>query len=133
MPTPSRIELPRIKHAQPRGDGAKHGPDRVDRQPHREAALSAPLLGQFAARDHERGHDQQEERDGDLDALDRGVKVLADAVDHDVHVRTGETADELRQGQRQEHAPQRRSHPPGVDLLSHTLPPLLGLEAPAAQ
>ena len=122
VPTPSRIEFPRIRTPKPGGGGTEHGAHRVDREAQREAAFSAPSIGQLAAGDHERRHDQQEERYRDLDALDRGVQILADVVDHDVHVGTGEAADELGQGKRKQHAPQRRSHPPGLCCLSHSSP-----------
>src|SRR6185437_11817121 len=51
----------------------------------------------------------QEQGDADLDALDVSVQVVADVVDHDVHVRAREAADELGQGQRHQHLLQRRS------------------------
>ena len=51
-----------------------------------EAPLPAVAIGQLAAGDHERRHDQQEDGDRDLHALHRGVQVLADVVDHHVHV-----------------------------------------------
>ena len=77
-------------------------------RPTREAALAAVAVGQLAAGDHQRRHDEQEERDRDLDALHGGVEVLADVVDHHVHVRAGEAADELGQGERDEDPAQRR-------------------------
>ena len=93
---------------QARGDGAQQGADPVDDEAGEEAALAAPAVGQLAAGDHQRRHDEQEDRDGDLHALNRGVEVLADVVDHHVHVRAGEAADELCQGERGEDPPLRR-------------------------
>src|SRR4029077_2088145 len=97
------------QHAEPGRDGADYGADPVDQQPELEQPFAAVAVGQLAARDHQRGHHQQEQGDADLDALDVGVQVMADVVDHDVHVRPGEAADELGQGQRHQHLLQRRS------------------------
>ena len=104
MPTPSRIELPRMSTPEARGDRAQQRADAVHGQTDREAPLAAVRVGQLAAGDHQRRHHQQEDRDRDLDALHGGVQVLADVVDHHVHVRAGEAADELRQRQRQQDA-----------------------------
>src|SRR5690349_13695985 len=97
------------QHAEPGCGGAEDGTDPVDEEPELEQPFAAIAVGQLAARDHQRGHHQQEQGDADLDALDVGVQVVADVVDHDVHVRARETADELGQGQRHQHPPQRRS------------------------
>src|SRR6185437_5101348 len=97
------------QHAEPGCGGAQDGANPVDEQPELEQPFAAIAVGQLAARDHQRGHHQQEQGDADLDALDVGVQVVADVVDHDVHVRARETTDELGQGQRHQHLPQRRS------------------------
>src|SRR6185369_17598629 len=76
--------------------------DPVEREPADEAALAPPSVRQLAAGDHQDRHDQQEQRDRRLDALDGGVQVLADVVDHHVHVRAREAADELSECQRRE-------------------------------
>ena len=62
------------------------------------------------ARNHQRRHHQQEHSDRDLHALHSRVQVRTDVVDHHVHVRPGEAADELSQGQREENAPQSGRH-----------------------
>src|SRR5262249_33223057 len=74
--------------------------DCVHDQTRDETALTAPAIGELAARDPERGHHPQEERDRDLPTLDRRVEVLADVVDHHVHVRAREAANELRERER---------------------------------
>ena len=71
-------------------------PIAVERQAQGEAPLATPAVGQLAAGDHERRHDEQEQRDRDLHALHRRVEVVADVGDHHVHVRAREAADELR-------------------------------------
>ncbi len=60
----------------------------------------AVAIGELAAGDHQRRHHQQEDRDRGLHALDGGVQVMADVVDHHVHVRARETADELGERER---------------------------------
>jgi hypothetical protein len=60
---------------------------------------SGPAARQPAPGNHQRRHHQQEQGDRHLHSLDGGVQVLADVVDHHVHVRAGEAADELRQGE----------------------------------
>ena len=96
---------------------AQQRADPVDRQADGEAPLASPAVGQLAARDHQRRHHQQEQRDRRLHALHRGVEVLADVVDHHVHVRAGEAADELGEGQGQQRPAQRRRHPAAADRL----------------
>jgi hypothetical protein len=95
VPTPSMIEFPRISTPRPGGNCAQRGTDSVQGQTSDETTLAAPAVRQLAAGDHEDRHDQQEQRDRELDALNRRVEVLADVVDHHVHVRASETADEL--------------------------------------
>ena len=101
------------------GGRAEQGADAVDDQAGGEAPLAAIAVGQFAAGDHQRRHHQQEDRDGDLHALHRGVQVLADVVDHYVHVRAGEAADELGQGQRNQRPAQRARRSSRRTRLSH--------------
>ena len=84
-----------------------------------EAPLPAVAVGQLPAGDHQRRHHQQEDRDRDLHALHRGVQVRADVVDHHVHVRPGEAADELGQGQRHQRPSQRGRRPSRRTRLSH--------------
>jgi hypothetical protein len=95
------------EHADAGRDGADQRAEPVDGQSGDEAPFAAELVGQLAARDHEGGHDQEKQGNADLHRLDGGVQVGLDVVDHDVHVRAGETADELRQRQRHQHLPQR--------------------------
>ena len=103
------------QHAEPRSHRAQQRADAVQHQTGGEAALATPAIGQLAARDHEDRHDQQEQRDRRLDALDRRIQVLRDVVDHHVHVRAREAADELRERKRsqepspREHRARRRS------------------------
>ena len=98
---------------------AQQGADAVDDQAGGEAPLPAVAVGQLAAGDHQRRHHQQEDRDRDLHALHRGVQVLADVVDHHVHVRAGEAADELGQGQRNQRPSQRARRSFRRTRLSH--------------
>ena len=107
MPTPSNTELPRISTPRLGDDRAQQRADPVQREPDREAALAAPAVGQLAAGDHQDRHDQQEQRDRGLDALDGRVQVVADVADHHVHVRAGEAADELRECERKDQPPRR--------------------------
>ena len=86
-------------------DRAEHRTDAVDDEAGQEAPLAAVAVGELAAGDHQGRHHQQEQGDRDLHALDGGVQVGADVVDHHVHVGAGEAADELCQRQRHEHAP----------------------------
>ena len=80
-------------------------------RPPRKASLAPPPIGQLAARDHQHRHDQQEQRDRRLHALHVRVQVVADVVDHHVHVRAREAADEL--GQRQRGDERARGFDPG--------------------
>ncbi len=107
---------------QPGRDGTEHRTHRVNGETQREAPLPPPSVRQLAAGDHEGRHHQQEQRDRDLHALDRGVQVLADVIDHDVHVRTGEATDELRQSEGQQHAAQCGGHPLRRRCVSHGSP-----------
>ncbi len=108
--------VPEDENPQSGRDGAQDRAYGVDPEPECEAAFPSPTVGQLAAGDHEGGHYQQEQRDGDLDTLDRGIQVVADVGDHHVHVRAGKTADELRERQGHEHFPERwrRSRPGGL-------------------
>jgi hypothetical protein len=101
------MELPQDEDAEAGGGRAQERADGIDDEPDGEQALAAVAVGELAAGDHQRGHDQQEDGDRDLDALDGGVQVLAHVVDHHIHVGTGEAADELRQGERNQYLPQR--------------------------
>jgi hypothetical protein len=92
VPTPLENRVAQNQHAESGSRRAEHRPDPVDGQPQREAPFAAHLVGELAARDHESGHDQQEQGDADLHPLDGRVEVVADVVDHDVHVRTREAA-----------------------------------------
>jgi hypothetical protein len=92
------------EQAQAGGHRAEYGAHAVHREADQKAALAAVTVRQFAAGDHQRGHHQQEGGDGELDAVHRGVQVPAHVVDHHVHVRARETADELRQRERTEDA-----------------------------
>ena len=83
---------------QARSDSAEQSADAVHDQTEPEQPHPAVAIGQLAAGDHQRRHDQQEDRYRDLHTLDGGVQILADVVDHHVHVRAGEAADELREG-----------------------------------
>ena len=98
--------VPQDQDPKVRRDCAEQCADGIDREPQREAPFPAPTIGQLAPGNHESRHDQKEQRDRHLHSLDRGVQVVADVVDHDVHVRPGEAADELRQCQWNEHPPQ---------------------------
>ena len=118
------------QHPEVRRDRADQGADAVQHQAPGEAPLAAPAVGQLAARDHEDGHDQQEQRDRGLDALDGRVQVIADVRDHHVHVRAREAADELGEGQRKDEAPRRsdrtlgsRDPAHGGRVVSHVDPP----------
>ena len=51
-------------------------------------------------RDHQHRHDQQEQRDRRLHPLHIRVQVVADVVDHHVHIRTREAANELSKRER---------------------------------
>ena len=99
--------IPENENSQSRRDGTEDSPDGVDPEPQREAPFPSPTVGQLAAGNHEGGHHQEEQRDGYLDTLDCGVQVVTYIGDHDIHVRAGKTADELRQCQRHEHFPER--------------------------
>ena len=80
-----------------------------------------PPIPELAAGDHQCRHAQQEQRDRGLHAVRRRVEVFADAGDRDVHVRAGETGDELGQGERNQHPPRRNARPlfcrPGSVIL----------------
>ena len=119
MPTPSRIELPTRSTPRPGASALIARADPVHGQTEREAPLAAPLVGQLAAGDHQRRHDQQEHGDDGLHPLDGRVQVLADVGDHHVHVRAGEAADELGERQRHERLAQRSGRPCWSDTLSH--------------
>ena len=101
--------VPEDQHAEARGDRAQQGADPVQRQAPDEAPLAAPAVGQLAARDHQDRHDQQEQGDRGLHALDGRVQVIADVGDHHVHVRARETADELGKRERKDQPPRRHS------------------------
>ena len=79
----------------------------VHHEAQREAPLATPAVGQLAAGDHERRHDEQEDGDGDLHAMHRRVQIVADVGDHHVHVRAREAADELGEGERDQNPSQR--------------------------
>ena len=66
------------QHPEVRRDRADQGSGAVEHQAPGEAPLAAPALGQLAARNHQDGHDHQEQRDRGLHALDGRVQVLAD-------------------------------------------------------
>ena len=93
------------QHPEVRRDRADQGADSVQREAEGEAPLAAPAVGQLGARDHQDGHDQQEQRDRGLHALDGRVQVIADVRDHHVHVRAREAADELRERERKDQLP----------------------------
>jgi len=80
-------------------------------------------VGQLAARDHQCRHHQQEQGYTDLDSLDCGVQVVADVIDHDVHVRAREAADELSQGERHQHPAQRPTRSPHAGGGAHNPSP----------
>ena len=86
--------------SQPGSGRAEQRADAIHGEADGKQPLPAVAVGQLAAGDHQRGHDQQEDRDRDLNALDGRVQVLAHVVDHHVHVRAGEAADELGEGKR---------------------------------
>ena len=110
------------EHRQAGSDRADQRADAVHREADVETPLAAVAIGQLAARDHERRHDQQEDRDRELHALHGRVQVLADVVDHDVHVRAGEAADELGEREGNQHPAQGARRPSRRDLLGHALP-----------
>ena len=94
------------QHPEPRRDRAEQRADPVQHEADREAALAAPTIAQLAGGDHQDRHDQQEQGDRRLHTLHGRVQVLGDVVDHHVHVRARETADELGKRERgQESAP----------------------------
>ena len=94
------------QHSEPRRHRAQQRADPVQHEADGEAAFAAPTIAQLAARDHEDRHDQQEQGDRRLHTLHGRVQVLGDVVDHHVHVRARETADELGKRERsQESAP----------------------------
>jgi len=90
------------QHPEPRREGGDHGPGSVNGQTQVQAPFAPPFVGQLAARDHQRGHGEQEQRDRRLHAVHRGPQVLGDAVDRHVHVRAREARHELSQGQRRQ-------------------------------
>jgi hypothetical protein len=96
------------QHPEPRRRRADQGADPVQDESAGEAALAAPAVGQLAGRDHEDGHDQQEQGDRGLHPGHRGVEVVRDVVDHHVHVRAREAADELRERERSQEPPPRK-------------------------
>ena len=77
----------------------------VDHAADHEGTLAAEDLAELAARDHEGGHDQRVERDGQLDPGDRGADVLGHRGDGDVHDRAVEGHEELRRGQGEKDQP----------------------------
>ena len=87
------------QHAEARGDGAQKRANPVEDETSDKAPLATPTIRQLAGRDHQDGHDQQEQRDRGLHALDRRVQVVADVVDHHVHVRARKAANELGKGE----------------------------------
>ena len=95
--------------------------DAVDDETEPEARFPSEPVRQLATRDHQRCHHEKEECDADLHTLDGRVQINADAVDHDVHVRSGEAADELGQGERDEHRSQRGSGGLVSGRLSHRI------------
>ena len=60
-------------------------PSGVDREAHGERPVLPPDVADLCAGEHERRHDERVRRDRELDALDRGVEVLDDLRDRDVH------------------------------------------------
>ena len=66
------------------GDRAEQGSDSVENEPNREAALAPEAIGSICRRGSSGCHDQQKDRNGDLDALHRRVQVRADVVDHHI-------------------------------------------------
>ncbi len=89
------------------GQQREHRADPVDDQAADEAVLAPPDVGQLAARNHQGGHRQREQRDRGLHATDCGVEVLRDRADRDVHVGGRVARDELRERQWQDHRPAR--------------------------
>ena len=119
VPTPSNTELPRIRTPRFGDTALSERADPVQRQAEHEAALPAPAVGQLAARDHQDRHDQEEQRDRGLHALDGRVQVVADVGDHHVHVRAREAADELRERERQDQPTRGRKWPIRRHHLAH--------------
>src|SRR6266536_2106166 len=116
---PSALIAP---NARAGSNGAQDGTDAVHAETDGEAALPAVAVGQLAARDHQRGHHQQKDRDGNLDPPDGGIQVAADVVDHHVHVRAGEATDELGEGQRDEDLSQGARWRSRRTVLNHAAP-----------
>jgi hypothetical protein len=122
VPTPFEDRVAEDEDAET-GRGRTHQrADPVDDEADGEAALAAPTVGELAAGNHEGGHHQQEQGDRDLYALHGRIEVRADVGDHDVHVRAGEAADELRKRERNEDLPQRARGPSDADSLTHASP-----------
>ena len=79
-----------------RGQGGDRRSDAVDDQSDAERSLGTPDVAQLAAREHEGGHRERVQRDGGLDLTDRGVEVLDERRDRDVHDRRVDHIDEHR-------------------------------------
>ena len=109
------------QHAKPRRNRAQQRADPVQHEADGEAALAAPAVGQLAAGDHEDRHDQQEQGDRRLHSCHGRVEIGRDVVDHHVHVRAREAADELSEGERQQESAPRDSRACRCGALSHCL------------
>ena len=82
-----------------RGD-ARTAP--VDHAADHEGPLAPDDLPDLAARDHERGHDERVEGDGELNPGDRGPDVLGHGCNGHIHDRGVQGHEELRRRQREQ-------------------------------
>ncbi len=128
-PSPSRSDHPTSRKGSV-GDERGHGAAAsVHDAPDHERALSAEDLTDLPSGDHERGHDQRVERDGDLDAGHGRAEVLCHRGDGHVHDRAVQGHEELGQSQRHQDGAAGRCTPgPGL-RISHrcqATPPIPG-------
>ena len=81
----------------------------VDAEPDREDASPSHDVAQLAAGEHQPRHHQRVERDHDLDRGHRGVEVLDELGDRDVHHRLVEDHQELRRAEDGQDSPFRHA------------------------
>jgi hypothetical protein len=85
--------------------GGERRAARVDDDADLERPLAPPHVAELAAGQHQRGHDQRVERDHRLDRRDRGVEVLDQLGDGDVHHRLVQHHQELGRRKDDEDSP----------------------------
>ena len=96
---------PERQYRHRRGHGGQRRAACVDDQPDGERSPPADDVADLAAGEHQHRHDEAVQGDDRLDGGDRGVEVVDQLADRDVHHRLIEHHDELRRAQRDQRQP----------------------------